>query len=155
MYEICYLLSTTNYAHALICDYGENHAFSDSFRGIKNQKLIKDQSEILKYSGSCDLSSYVNFKALRKVVHSFSSLKYGGMLKQGDFLCLLLISQRLKILQQATTNIKQKEILKKCLDRLIDENQMGEIYKFFYVYKKHNKPVYPFLDDILQEYGVD
>jgi hypothetical protein len=31
----------------LVIDYGENNSFSNSFRGLKNHKLIKDEEEIL------------------------------------------------------------------------------------------------------------
>jgi len=32
---------------AMIIDYGEDHAFSNSFRAIKNHKLIKDWEDII------------------------------------------------------------------------------------------------------------
>lgn len=52
---------------ALIIDYGENHSFSNSFRGIKDHKLIKNDVEILKNAGNIDLTSYVNFSQISEV----------------------------------------------------------------------------------------
>lgn len=45
---------------ALIIDYGEDHAFTDSIRGIRKHKFIREK-DILQYPGECDLSVYVNF----------------------------------------------------------------------------------------------
>lgn len=45
----------------LIIDYGEDHAFSDSFRGVKEHKLVKDWNEIISMVGTLDLTAYVNF----------------------------------------------------------------------------------------------
>lgn len=45
----------------MIIDYGEDHAFSDSFRGVKEHKLVKDWNEIISMVGTLDLTAYVNF----------------------------------------------------------------------------------------------
>jgi SAM-dependent MidA family methyltransferase len=39
--QICSLIEITKGA-ALIVDYGEDHAFANSFRGIMDHQLIKD-----------------------------------------------------------------------------------------------------------------
>ena len=46
---------------SLIVDYGEPHSFSNSFRGLKQHKLVKDDQEILDNIGNIDLTTYVNF----------------------------------------------------------------------------------------------
>jgi NADH dehydrogenase [ubiquinone] 1 alpha subcomplex assembly factor 7 len=150
MYAMSYLMATTVDAQALIIDYGEDHAFSDSFRGIKNQKVLKNQ-EILNNSGGCDLTSYVNFKALKKVVYNYKSLKIGGLIKQADFLEILQIYQRLKLLQSSQSSIKNKELLMRQYEKLTAENQMGDTYKFFYIHKTMHKPSYPFIEEILNQ----
>ena len=58
--DICNLLELSR-GMGLIIDYGENHSFSNSFRALKNHKLIKDDDEILQNIGNIDLTSYVNF----------------------------------------------------------------------------------------------
>jgi NADH dehydrogenase [ubiquinone] 1 alpha subcomplex assembly factor 7 len=49
---------------ALIIDYGEDHAFSNSFRGIKDHKLVKEWPAIFENVGELDLTAYVNFKQI-------------------------------------------------------------------------------------------
>ena len=65
--QICSLVEVSKGA-ALIVDYGEDHAFSNSFRGIKEHKLVKDWNEILKHVGTLDLTAYVNFKHIQEIV---------------------------------------------------------------------------------------
>ena len=45
----------------LAVDYGSDHAFSNSFRGIKNHKIFTDFSDIAQNIGQIDLTTYVNF----------------------------------------------------------------------------------------------
>jgi NADH dehydrogenase [ubiquinone] 1 alpha subcomplex assembly factor 7 len=66
MSDITSLVELTRGA-ALIVDYGEDHAFSNSFRGIKDHKLIKDWPSIFHNIGTLDLTAYVNFKQLSQV----------------------------------------------------------------------------------------
>lgn len=61
--DICNLLELSR-GTALVIDYGEDHSFSNSFRGLKNHKLVKDEAEILRNVGNIDLTSYVNFNQL-------------------------------------------------------------------------------------------
>jgi NADH dehydrogenase [ubiquinone] 1 alpha subcomplex assembly factor 7 len=150
MYAICYLLNTTKHAQALIIDYGEDHAFSDSFRAIKKQKLYKGE-DVLNFSGEADLTAYVNFRALKKVVNSYPNLKVGGLMKQGDFLEILQIYQRMRLLQSTTNDIKQKTMLNKQFEKLVNEDEMGDNYKFLYIHKKIHNPSYPFIDEILDK----
>jgi SAM-dependent MidA family methyltransferase len=44
-------------------DYGENQGFSDSVRGIRNHKFVKN---FLDYPGEVDISAYVNFLSLNE-----------------------------------------------------------------------------------------
>ncbi len=141
-------MATTKHAHSLVIDYGEESGFTDSFRGIKNQKIFKGD-QILDYTGECDLSCYVNFRLLTKVIRSFQSLQVGGIITQGEYLSLLQIQNRMKILQSNTQDTKRKKILEKQVERLVDPNQMGQTYKVLYFHKSNDKPAYPFLPEIL------
>lgn len=58
--DICSLMELSR-GMALVIDYGENHSFSNSFRGLKQHQLVKDDDEILDNIGNIDLTSYVNF----------------------------------------------------------------------------------------------
>ena len=66
---------------ALIIDYGEDHAFSNSFRvtffyidrfsqGIKDHKLVKEFDKIIEEVGQIDLTSYVNFSQIKKIAEA-------------------------------------------------------------------------------------
>ena len=61
--DICSLLELSK-GMALVIDYGENHSFSNSFRGLKNHQLVKDDQEIIDNIGNIDLTSYVNFQQI-------------------------------------------------------------------------------------------
>lgn len=58
--DICNLLELSR-GMGLVIDYGETHSFSNSFRGLKNHKLVKDDQQILDNIGNIDLTTYVNF----------------------------------------------------------------------------------------------
>ena len=64
--DIASLVELTRGA-ALVVDYGEDHAFSNSFRGIQNHKLVKDWPTIFNQVGRLDLTSYVNFKQIAQL----------------------------------------------------------------------------------------
>lgn len=153
MHALSYIIATAPQGHALCCDYGEIHAFSNSFRGIRLQKLLKDE-QILKFTGECDLSSYVNFAALRRVVKSYPSLNYCGLMRQENFLELMMISSRVKILQDSSNDMNHKENIMQQYRKLCDHNEMGDIFKFMYFHKINDKPVYPFLEDVLAQANI-
>ncbi len=122
-------------------------AFSNSFRGIKDQKLIRGE-EILDFSGECDLTSYVNFRAIKNVMGKFSNLKFGGIMQQGDFLECLGIENRANDLKK-NLNLNKSEVVDRQYHRLVDSDKMGDTYKSFYIHKTNNKPSFPFIDEIL------
>ena len=93
MVFISHLLNSRSKSSALIIDYGEEHAFSNSLRGILKQKKFNND-EILKYSGECDLSAYVNFQMLKNIIKNFKNLQCRGVLEQGVFLDLMGIKSR-------------------------------------------------------------
>ena len=122
-------------------------AFSNSFRGIKNQKILKNE-ELLDLSGESDLTSYVNFRAIKNVISKFSNLKFGGIMPQGDFFECLGIENRANDLKK-NTNLNKSEVIDRQYHRLVDADKMGDTYKFFYIHKSNIDPVYPFIEEIL------
>jgi SAM-dependent MidA family methyltransferase len=149
MFSLCYLLNTTPKAASLFIDYGESHAFSDSFRGIRNQKLLKNE-EILDNTGACDLSAYINFTALQQVVSKFSTLVSPPILTQDDFLHSMGIQEKLNI-QKTKTNI---QAVKNQLDQeyrfLTSPDKMGKNFKAMYIHKSRDKPIYPFVFEVYE-----
>ena len=79
------MLNTSRQSAGLFIDYGEYAAFGDSLRGIRKQKILRG-NDILSYTGECDLSAYVNFKAIKSVINRFPSLTAPDLLTQGLFL---------------------------------------------------------------------
>jgi NADH dehydrogenase [ubiquinone] 1 alpha subcomplex assembly factor 7 len=59
MHSLSELISKENGA-ILVVDYGEDHAFSDSVRGIRRHKYLAKE-DLLESAGEADLSVYVNF----------------------------------------------------------------------------------------------
>jgi NADH dehydrogenase [ubiquinone] 1 alpha subcomplex assembly factor 7 len=75
--DIASLIELTQGA-ALIVDYGEDHAFSNSFRGIKDHKLVKDWPTIFEKVGDLDLTAYVNFKQLSTIAKTNKAIRVEG-----------------------------------------------------------------------------
>jgi NADH dehydrogenase [ubiquinone] 1 alpha subcomplex assembly factor 7 len=59
----------------LSVDYGEDHAFSDSIRGISNHKYIENLEDLLEVPGEADISAYVNFMALADVAEDVNGVE--------------------------------------------------------------------------------
>lgn len=150
MMDICSLMLRHKLSSSLIIDYGENHAFSNSLRGIMNNRILKGE-EILKYSGKCDLSTYVNFKLLISIVRSFSELEYVGLMKQGDYLELLGILHRFQLCIDQATNQKDADNFEKQYIKLTSPDEMGDNFKVMYFKKAGEKSVYPFIYDVLSK----
>lgn len=144
------LLAQRNQASAIIIDYGEFYSFENSLRGILNQKILKKE-EILKNSGKCDLSAYVNFKLLASVVELFKQNKYCGLIKQGDFLELLGSHNRINTLISQTTKSEDVEKMNKAYNKLVSAEEMGDNFKVMYIKKRDEKDVYPFVEEVLEK----
>ena len=42
-------------------------------------------------------------------------------------------------------------MLLKQYEKLVNEDEMGDNYKFMYIHKKNHKPSYPFIEEILSK----
>lgn len=62
--DVCSLIELSK-GMALVVDYGEDHSFSNSFRGLKNHELVKDEKMMLDNVGNMDLTAYVNFQQIK------------------------------------------------------------------------------------------
>lgn len=150
MSYICMLISQRKQSSGLIIDYGETHSFKDSLRGIMNHKILK-QDEILKNSGQCDLSAYVNFAMLKKIVHLFPSLEVGGIHKQGDFLELLGIWQIFEAQGSKALSEKEQQKIEWQYNKLVSSQEMGDTFKVLYVKKAKQSLVYPFTSEVFDK----
>ena len=133
---------------ALIIDYGEDQAFSNSFRGIQNHKLVKDWPTIFDEVGRLDLTSYVNFKQISEVAQiNCKKVLSHGPIPQGQFLESMGIRVRMQALQQRTQDREARELLEASYVRLCSPDEMGAIYKFLYLGHKDNRDIFPFLGE--------
>jgi len=126
---------TANKGAALIVDYGYNHPSSISLRAIQGHQFIDD---ILEDPGSSDLSCNVDFSALSQAARTVKtpqgaslndSIVVHGPVTQRDFLFELGIECRIATLLQHTTNEQTATRHIQDLERLTDNQQMGQIYK--------------------------
>ena len=108
----------------LIIDYGYiNNLMIDSLQSVKNHKSVN----ILKNYGSSDITHKINFKMIEKIF-KYLNLKSQGITTQRKFLLNLGILQRAEILSKNLSFQKKADIYYR-LKRLIDEEQMGNLFK--------------------------
>ncbi len=108
---------------AIIIDYGYiKNEFANTFQAIKNHQ----KCHVLENFGEADLTALVDFLALEKIAQN-CDLK-SSLISQGQFLVGLGIEERRKALLTNKSAAQQKEI-NLAIDRLIDSNQMGELFK--------------------------
>lgn len=108
---------------ALIIDYGYFYGdFSSSLQALQNHQ----KQDIFYEIGNSDLTSLVNFYYLHEIakVHDLQCF----FSTQRDFLLALGIEKRRDILLQ-NKNQKQQEEINNSINRLIDKDQMGELFK--------------------------
>ncbi len=107
---------------ALIIDYGYvDCPLKSSLQAVKNHQY----SDVLQNIGQADLTSLVDFSALQKTAQKHNL--HSSLINQGDFLISLGILERKKALKDVDTS--------DAIDRLINKNQMGEVFKFLLIWK--------------------
>ena len=115
----------------LIIDYGyfDNKMFN-TLQAVKKHK----KADILKDAGSADITHLLNYKIIEKIAKKFK-LKVNGICTQRNFLIKLGIIKRAEIISKNVTFSEKANIYYR-LKRLIDNNQMGEIFKVMFVSNK-------------------
>ena len=119
----------------LILDYGYDYeplkrdAYGSSLQSIKNHQFNPIFSNI----GEADLTAHVDFNALKAVANSCNVTNTIG---QGEFLSNLGIMFRAEILKKNANQAQCKDI-DESLARLINPEQMGELFKAMAIYSKH------------------
>ncbi len=113
----------SNSGLALIFDYGYiKNSFVNSLQAVKNHQKI----EVFKEVGSCDISALVNFSMLEKTAKNCGL--NSSVVTQKEFLISLGLEQRRQILLK-NKNDAEKSAINSAINRLIDKNQMGELFK--------------------------
>ena len=105
-------------------------AMKDTLTAIRKHKV----TDIFKEIGSSDITYNLNFKLLKKITNILK-LKCQGITTQRNFLTNLGIQERAEILSRNLPFSKKADIYYR-LKRLIDKNQMGDLFKVMLITDK-------------------
>ena len=115
----------------LIIDYGYlEESMIDSLQAIAKHKSIS----ILKDYGNSDITYKINFKLIENLINNLK-LKSQGVTSQKKFLMKLGILERAEIISKDLPFSKKADIYFR-LKRLIDKNEMGELFKVMLITDK-------------------
>ena len=115
----------------LIIDYGYlEKSMIDSLQAIKRHK----STSVLKDYGNIDITYKINFKLIENLINHLK-LKSQGITSQRNFLISLGILERAEIISKNLPFSKKADIYFR-LKRLIDKNEMGELFKVMLITNK-------------------
>ena len=118
----------------LIIDYGYmEKKMKNTLKSISNHK----HSNVLENIGKSDITHNINFYLFKKIIDRLGGLK-DLITTQGSFLVKLGIKNRAEIISQNQSFSKKADIYYR-LKRLIDEKEMGNLFKVMFIKKKNNK----------------
>jgi cyclopropane-fatty-acyl-phospholipid synthase len=131
--HICNLIKK-NDGGILIIDYGYlNFKMRETLQAINNHKF----SSILEDIGDSDITYNINFNLYKKFIDQFDDLN-SIITNQKKFLTSMGIVQRAEIISENIPFSKKSDLFYR-IRRLIDEKQMGELFKVMLIKKKTNK----------------
>jgi cyclopropane-fatty-acyl-phospholipid synthase len=105
----------------------------ETLQAINNHKF----SSILKDIGDSDITYNINFNLYKKFIDQFDDLN-SIITNQKKFLTSMGIVQRAEIISENIPFSKKSDLFYR-IRRLIDEKQMGELFKVMLIKKKTNK----------------
>ena len=116
----------------MICfDYGyKKIKMSNSLQSVKKHNY----SKILSNVGNSDITHHINFNLFSKIIKNLG-LHLEGITEQGIFLQKMGIIHRANILTK-NVNFNVKAYIYYRLKRLLDRNEMGQIFKVIFFKKK-------------------
>ena len=118
----------------LIIDYGYmEKKMKNTLKSISNHK----HSNVLENIGKSDITHNINFCLFKKIIDQLGGLK-NLITTQGSFLVKLGIKDRAEIISQNQSFSKKADIYYR-LKRLIDDKEMGSLFKVMFIKKKDNK----------------
>ena len=131
--DICKVIKK-NKGGILIIDYGYlNPKMQETLQAIKNHKY----SNILENIGDSDITYNINFKILKNFINQFHDLN-SITTTQKKFLTSMGLLQRAEIVSKNIPFSKKTDLFYR-IRRLIDEKQMGELFKVMLIKNKKNK----------------
>ncbi len=118
----------------LLIDYGyTDKRMKNTLQAISNHKFANILSDI----GEVDITHNINFELFKKFTKSIGGLE-NNLTTQKKFLIKLGISNRAETIARKETFLKKADIFYR-LKRLIDDNQMGSLFKVMLIKNKNNK----------------
>ena len=118
----------------LIIDYGYfNKKMKNTLQAISN----KNFSNVLKNVGNSDITHLINFNLFNNIVNKIGELN-SITTTQGSFLTKMGINQRAENVSNNLTFLKKADLYYR-LKRLIDDRQMGTLFKVMLIKNKKNK----------------
>ncbi|MDC3027768.1 SAM-dependent methyltransferase [Candidatus Pelagibacter sp.] len=118
----------------LIIDYGYlNQKMQDTLQAVNNHKY----SNILENIGESDITYNINFNLFEKFINQYKNLDT-LVTTQKKFLTSMGILQRAEIVSKDMEFSKKTDLFYR-IRRLIDEKQMGELFKVMLIKTKNNK----------------
>ena len=118
----------------LIIDYGyTGKKMKNTLQGVSNHKF----ANILKNIGNIDITHHLNFEFFKKIIVQIKGLE-SNLTSQKEFLLKMGIKQRAEIISQNKKFTKKADIYYR-LNRLIDEKEMGSLFKVMLIKNKKNK----------------
>ena len=118
----------------LIIDYGYlNSRMQETLQAVKDHKY----SDVLKNIGDSDITYNINFNLFNKFTNQFKKLD-SITTSQNKFLTSMGMLQRAEILSKNLPFSKKTDLFYR-IRRLIDEKQMGKLFKVMLIKNKKNK----------------
>ena len=117
----------------LLIDYGfSDWKMKNTLQAVSNHKF----ANILDDIGTVDITHNINFNLFKKFINKFSGLK-SNLTNQKKFLISMGIKERAEIISKKHNFLKKADIYYR-LKRLIDEKQMGNLFKVMLIKNKDN-----------------
>ena len=123
----------------LIIDYGY---FAKRMRNTLQAIHNKNYSNVLDNIGKSDITYNINFYLIDKIANNFNKLDI-NYTSQGKFLNNLGIYQRAEIISKNKTFSEKVDIFYR-LKRLIDENEMGKLFKVMLIKSSNDNSIIGF-----------
>jgi len=118
----------------LLIDYGyDEKKMKNTLKAVSNHKF----ANILDNIGNVDITHNINFDFFKKFTKKMGGLE-NHLTSQKKFLIKMGIKQRAEIISKKQNFLKKTDIYYR-LKRLIDENQMGNLFKVMLLKNKRNK----------------
>ena len=118
-----------------------NENNSNTIQAVMDNKKISTET-MLKNLGKADITSLVNFNLLKEYFLK-NKLKVKKIVTQRFFLERMGIIERAQILEKKKTNTEQI-YMRETLSRLLDEKQMGNLFKVIFGYKNKENDFFGF-----------